>query len=110
MRHHELLALGIFSSRSRLGDRIDLLLRRGRTFSPRVSAVRVAMSVVALFGSVVAGSLAPRLLAFHLLPAFDAASIRPNNTPRGGKGGPRGFDLRFEPGRLWEPSPPGTLF
>src|SRR5580704_3703450 len=98
MRNQELLALGIFSSRSRLGDRIELLLRRGRTFSPRVSTARVAVSAVALFGSLVASAFAPRLLAFQPQPAFDAVSIRPNNSPPGGRGGPRGFDLRYEPG------------
>lgn len=34
----ELLAVGIFSRKSRIGDRIEMLLLRGRTFSPRVSA------------------------------------------------------------------------
>ncbi len=78
MRNRELLALGIFSSGSRLGDRIELLLRHGRTFSPQISGARVAVSCTALLGFFIGSSLAPRLFAFQ--PAFDAASIRPNNT------------------------------
>jgi uncharacterized protein (TIGR03435 family) len=95
MRHQELLALGIFSSRSRLGDRIELLLRSGRTFSPRVSAARVVVSAVALLGFFIGSSLAPRLLAFAQQPAFDAASIKPNNVSAvGGREG----GLQFAPG------------
>src|ERR1700733_1031514 len=101
MSDRELLALGIFNSGSRLGDRIELLLRRGRTFSPRVSGARVAVSCMALVGFVIASSLAPRMLAFQPPPAFDAASIKPNTSPPGGRGGgPRGFSLRYEPGRV----------
>jgi uncharacterized protein (TIGR03435 family) len=97
VRHEEILALGIFSSRSRLGDRIELLLRRGRTFSPRVSTARVAVSAIALIGSFFASAFAPRLLAFAQQPAFDAASIRPNTTAQvGSKGG----GLAFGPGSV----------
>src|ERR1700722_2362857 len=97
MRNQELLALGIFSSRSHLGDRIELLLSRGRTFSPRVSVARLAISVAALFGFFIGSSLAPRLLAFAQQPAFDAASVRPNNSSSGGAGkaGPPSGSLRY---------------
>jgi hypothetical protein len=49
----ELLAVGIFGGKSRgfesnLGDRIEMLLRHGRTFSPRASAIGVATSAVVL--------------------------------------------------------------
>lgn len=37
----ELLAVGIFGNKSRIGDRIETLLRRGRTFSPRASAASI---------------------------------------------------------------------
>lgn len=102
MRNRELLALGIFNSGSRLGDRIELLLRRGRTFSARVSGARGAMSVAALLGFFIGSSLAPRLLAFAQQPAFDVVSIKPNNTsPSGaGKAGPDGGIVRFTPGRV----------
>src|SRR5580700_142980 len=102
MRNQELLALGIFSSGSHLGDRIELLLRRGRAFSPRISAARVAVSVAALLGSAIVTSFAPRLLAFAPQPAFDAASIKPNNSVGGGggRGGPPGGYLKYTPGRV----------
>ena len=37
----ELPAVGIFGDKSRIGDRIETLLRRGRTFSPRASAAEI---------------------------------------------------------------------
>jgi uncharacterized protein (TIGR03435 family) len=85
----EALASGIFGGGSRLGERIELLLERGRVFSPRASLGRVAASVVALLGCVIAGALAPRAIAFpqeRSRPAFEVASIRPDdgrgNSPR----------------------------
>jgi len=78
----ELLAVGIFGSKSRIGDRIEMLLRRGRTFSPRASATGVIASAIVLGGLMLAGSLAPRWIAFAQEPArlsFDVASIKPNN-------------------------------
>jgi uncharacterized protein (TIGR03435 family) len=75
----ELLAVGIFGNKSRIGDRIETLLRRGRTFSPRASAAGVAASTVILGGLMLAGSLTPRWIAFAQQtsePAFEVASIR----------------------------------
>src|SRR6266853_2169885 len=75
----ELLAVGIFGRKSNLGDRIEMLLRRGRTFSPRVSSARVGVSAAALSGLVLAGSLAPRWIAFaqqQPRPSFEVASIK----------------------------------
>lgn len=78
-RPEELLALGVFGRGSRLRERIEILLERGREFSPRVSRVRVAASVLALAGCVIAGSLAPRLIAFaQATPQFDVASVKPD--------------------------------
>jgi hypothetical protein len=79
----ELLAVGVFAgnsrgSKSRLGDRIEMLLRRGRTFSTRASATGIAASAVILAGLLLAGSLAPRWIAFAQ-PArrvFEVASVR----------------------------------
>ncbi len=77
MRTEELLALGVFGRGSRLGDRIEMLLERGRDFSPRASLSRVAASVLALVGFVIAAPLAPRLIAFAQdRPAFEVASVR----------------------------------
>jgi uncharacterized protein (TIGR03435 family) len=59
------------------------------------------VSAAALFGSVIACSVAPRLLAFAQQPAFDAATIKPNNSADGGIGaGPIGGSLRLTPGRV----------
>jgi uncharacterized protein (TIGR03435 family) len=76
----ELLAVGIFGARSRTGDRIETLLRRGRTFSPRASAVGIAASAAVLIALTLAGSLAPRWIAFAQQPrlAFEVTSIKPN--------------------------------
>ncbi len=75
----DLLAVGILGRRSRLGDRIELLLRRGRTFSPRVSAAGIATSTVVLAALTLAGSLAPRWIALAEQPSFEVASIKPGD-------------------------------
>jgi uncharacterized protein (TIGR03435 family) len=76
-RTEELLALGMFGGGSRLGDRIELLLGRGRVFSPRTSKRRVAASAVLLAGCIFAASFAPRLIAFaQTPPEFDVASVK----------------------------------
>jgi len=92
MRTEELLALGVFGRGSRLRERIEMLLLRGRDFSSRVSKGRLAVGAAALLGCVVAGSLAPRWIAFAQQPAFEVASVRPN------KSGERGERRDFPPG------------
>jgi uncharacterized protein (TIGR03435 family) len=75
----ELLAVGILGGKSRIGDRIEILLRRGRTFSPRAWAVGVAAGTVILGGLTFSGSLAPRRIAFAQQtsePSFEVASIK----------------------------------
>ncbi len=47
----EALASGIFGGGSRLSERIEMLLERGRDFSPRASMGRVVASGIALLGS-----------------------------------------------------------
>jgi uncharacterized protein (TIGR03435 family) len=79
-RTEELLALGVFGRGSRLGDRIEMLLARGRVFSPSASLHRVAVSGIALLGCVIAGALAPRLIAFaQAKPSFEVATIKPSD-------------------------------
>ena len=79
MRTEELLALGMFGRGSRLGERIEMLLVHGRDFSPRASVSRVAASAVAMLACVIAGSFAPRLIAFaQTAPQFEVASVKPN--------------------------------
>jgi uncharacterized protein (TIGR03435 family) len=87
----ELLAVGIFGSKSRLGDRIEMLLRRGRTFSPRASATGVVASTVVLGALLLAGSFAPSWIAFAQQQprlAFEVASVKPGdpNSRPGGVG------------------------
>src|SRR5579863_462956 len=80
MRTKELLALGVFGRGSRLVDRIEMLLERGRTFSPRASVSRVTASVVALLGCMIAGAFLPRLIAFaQARPSFEVATIKPSD-------------------------------
>jgi hypothetical protein len=76
----ELLAVGIFGSGSQIGDRIELLLRRGRTFSPRASVIGVTASAAMLGALVLAGSLTPHWIAFAQQPdrpSFDVTSVKP---------------------------------
>jgi uncharacterized protein (TIGR03435 family) len=82
----EALASGMFGGGSRLGERIELLLERGRVFSPQVSRGRVGVSGVALIGCVVAGGIAPRLIAFAQGQSFEAVSIRLNPSSQFGVG------------------------
>jgi uncharacterized protein (TIGR03435 family) len=80
MRTEELLALGMFGRGSRLRERVEMLLERGRDFSPRVSRVRVSASAVLLLGCVFAGAFAPRWIAFaQALPEFEVATIKPGS-------------------------------
>jgi beta-lactamase regulating signal transducer with metallopeptidase domain len=75
-RKTALLASGIADGGSHLGDRIALLLRRGREFSPRASALRVTACTAALLMLVLAGARAPSWIAF-------AQSRRPNSQDEG---------------------------
>jgi len=80
----ELLAVGIFGSKSRIGDRIEVLLRRRRTFSSRVSVAGVIASTVVLAGLMLGASFAPRWIAFAqqaVRPSFEVASIKPIPDP-----------------------------
>lgn len=75
---NELLAAGVLGPASRLSDRIELLLRRGRQFSPQVSLGRVAVGVLALAALATLGSCAPQWIAFaQERPEFAVASIKP---------------------------------
>jgi uncharacterized protein (TIGR03435 family) len=83
----ELLAVGIFGCKSHVGDRIETLLRHGRTFSPRASANSVAASTIVLAALTLAGSLAPRWIAFaqqQPRPSFEVASVKPTPAARSG--------------------------
>lgn len=93
----EMLALGMFGRGSRLGERIALLLRRGRAFSPRVSRARMVASAAALLACFATGSLAPKWIALAQEPLrFEVASVKP--TPPNGPG----YRLNCEAGRRFD--------
>jgi uncharacterized protein (TIGR03435 family) len=97
----ELLAVGIFGSKSRFGDRIEMLLRRGRTFSPRASAGGVVASALVLSGLMLAGALAPRWIAFAQVeprPSFEVASVKPGDAGNGH------FSVHTDPGEKFTTS------
>ena len=63
-RRRALLASGIADGGSQLGDRIAMLLRRGRQFNPQASALRVSVCAAAMLFLVIAGSRTPAWIAF----------------------------------------------
>ena len=82
-RRADLLAAGIFGRSSRLGDRIEALLRAGRKFSARASVASLAAGTAALLALAAAGSLAPRWVAFAQQPRleFEVATVKPAAPP-----------------------------
>jgi uncharacterized protein (TIGR03435 family) len=93
------LALGIFDGSPRVIGRIEALLRRQRSFVPRVSAARLAAAIAVLLGLTVVASLSPHWISYaQQLPAFEVASIRPHQGPVtvsggcGSNGGPGTHD------------------
>jgi beta-lactamase regulating signal transducer with metallopeptidase domain len=69
MQRRLLLASGMAHGGSQLGDRIALLLRRGREFTPQTSLLRVGLSTAVMLLFVVAGSRAPAWMTFAQSPA-----------------------------------------
>jgi beta-lactamase regulating signal transducer with metallopeptidase domain len=63
-RRSALLASGIADSGSQLGNRIAMLLRRGREFSPRASALRVSACAAVMLVLMIAASRTPAWIAF----------------------------------------------
>lgn len=64
VRRRNLLASGMAESRTRLGDRIEMLLRNGREFTARPSVLRVAGMAAGLLACVAAGARMPRWIVF----------------------------------------------
>jgi Protein of unknown function (DUF3738) len=102
MLNKDLLALGAFDSNSGLGHRVELLLKRGRVFSPRASLARLAASGAGLLALVMAASLAPQWIAFAQRLEFEV----PDDTPADLATGPSLFTaiqeqlgLRLESGK-----------
>ena len=89
----ELLAVGLFGH-APLSGRIEILLKRGREFSPRASLLRIAATAAMLLVLAVASSLAPRWIAFAQRLEFEVASVKPNIS------GQQGRFIRPSPGQL----------
>jgi uncharacterized protein (TIGR03435 family) len=85
-RQEQLLSTGIFSQGSRLADRIEMLLARGREFTARVSLARLGASCAGLLALAAIASFSPRWIAFAQppKPAFDVASIKRHKDEGGG--------------------------
>lgn len=76
-----MLAVGICGRGSGLGDRIELLVGRGRACSTRVSKAGVVSGAVALSGLMIAAAIVPHWIAFAQQPqrlAFEVASVKPS--------------------------------
>lgn len=74
----EMLAVGIFGGRSRISERIGMLVRR-RTISERTSIGAIILSVVGLITMALPGALSPRWIALAQDPLhFAVVSIKPN--------------------------------
>ena len=67
-RRRALLASGIADGGSQLGNRIAMLLRRGREFNPQASALRVSVCAAAMLILVIAGARTPAWMAFAQAP------------------------------------------
>ncbi|HEX4278245.1 MAG TPA: TIGR03435 family protein [Bryobacteraceae bacterium] len=79
----EVLAIGIFGRGTCVGDRIEMLLLRGRTFSPRASGTDVIASLLVLGFLMLGASLVPRWITLEQQNpaiAFEVASIHANTT------------------------------
>jgi uncharacterized protein (TIGR03435 family) len=83
------LTSGIFSSRSRLRARIEMLLQRGREFSPIAARKPLGIAASVLVILAIAGSLAPRWIVFAQRPEFEVASVKRNTTNGPGDLNPR---------------------
>jgi uncharacterized protein (TIGR03435 family) len=78
---NSVLASGIFTRRSRLRLRIEMLLRRRREFSPVASRIPLGAAALALAVLAIAGALAPHWIAFAQRPEFEVASVKPDTIP-----------------------------
>jgi uncharacterized protein (TIGR03435 family) len=75
------LATGIFTNRSRLRCRIEILLRSGRVFSTAAARIPLVAAAMALVILVLAGALAPHWIAFAQRLEFAVASVKVHPGP-----------------------------
>jgi hypothetical protein len=110
-RRRALLASGIADGGSQLGDRIAMLLRRGRQFNPQASALRVSICAAAMLFLVVAASRTPAWIAFAQAqrPVSQPEADAIEKTPRAPEAPPRTSQRATrasEPAPRAEPAPP----
>jgi uncharacterized protein (TIGR03435 family) len=82
----ELLAIGVLGSRSRIGIRIEMLLRNVHALPARTSTFRVIASAAVLAAMGISGSIAPHWIAFAQQkdrPSFEVASVKTNDSGPG---------------------------
>ena len=75
IRRRIVLASGMAESAGSLSARIEVLLRCGRQFTPRLSAARVAAMTCLLVGFAAAGVRMPRWVVFYQTPVRAARSL-----------------------------------
>jgi len=86
---NSVLASGVITRRSRLRERIEMLLRRGREFSPVAARLPAGAAAVAMATLAVAGALAPHWIAFAQRLEFEVASVKQNTVNGPTDFGPR---------------------
>jgi uncharacterized protein (TIGR03435 family) len=76
----ELLAVGVLGNKSKIGDRIEILLRRSRTFSPRVSTSGIVSSGLLRTPLSHAQTISPfdGVMRTSAAKQFDVATVREN--------------------------------
>ena len=72
------LASGIFTTRSRLRARVEMLVRHGRVFSPKVARQAILIAGLVLACLATSAAVAPQWIAFAQRPEFEVASVREN--------------------------------
>ena len=75
IRRRIVLASGMAESGGSLSGRIEVLLRRGRQFTPCLSAARVAAMTCLLVGFAAAGLRMPRWIVFYQTPVRAARAL-----------------------------------
>jgi len=75
-----ILATGIYSRPSRLRERIEVLLRHGRRFSPVAARIPLGTVAFVLTCLAVTGAMAPHWIAFAQRLEFEVASVKRNTT------------------------------
>jgi|GEM_PF-3182395 len=103
----QLLAAGMADHASRLGERIEMLLRGGRDFIPSVSLGRVGVGAVILLGLLAAGGQTPPWIAFAAVSAHVQEEPFPPTPPPAPSEAPAAPPVPITPAAR-EPAPPSV--